>query len=246
MSGNDRIRRQRRRTRQPHGGGERIRAKGGRTSGSRQWLERHLNDPYVAAAQREGYRARAAFKLLELDDKFGFLRRGGRVLDLGAAPGSWCQVARERVGGKGVVIGLDLLEVEPLAGATLIQGDVYDPEMPQRLREALGGAADVVLSDMAPNTTGHKRTDRLRVEAVAEAALDLAESVLAPGGAFVAKLYQTGGSDAVTDRLKHGFDRVRHMKPPASRGESPEVYVVATGFRPAASEDETPDPDTVR
>lgn len=230
MTGNDRIRRQRRRTRQPHGGGERVRAKGGRTTGSRQWLERHLNDPYVAAAHREGYRARAAFKLAELDDKHHFLHRGARVLDLGAAPGSWCQVARERVGPSGVVVGVDLLEVEPLDGAVFLQGDVHDPEMPGRLREALGGAADVVLSDMAPNTTGHKPTDRLRVEAVAEAALDLAEAVLAPGGAFVAKLYQSGGSDAVTDRLKQRFDRVRHMKPPASRGESPEVYVVATGY----------------
>jgi len=242
MSGNDRIRRQRRRTRRGQGG-ERIRAKGGRTSGSRDWLERHLNDPYVAAAQREGYRARAAFKLLEIDDKHGLLRRGARVLDLGAAPGSWCQVARERVGEAGAVVGLDLLEIEPLPGVSFLQGDVHDPEEPDRLREALGGAAEVVLSDMAPNTTGHKPTDRLRVAAVAEAALDVAEAVLAPGGAFVAKLYQTDGGDDATARLKQRFDRVRHMKPPASRGESPEVYVVATGYRPPAS-GSTPEADT--
>jgi 23S rRNA (uridine2552-2'-O)-methyltransferase len=229
MAGNDRIRRQRRKARRPAGQG-RLKPGKARDASSRQWLERQWNDPYVAAAARDGYRARSAYKLIEIDDRHRILPAAGRVLDLGAAPGSWCQVARQRVGPDGVVVGLDLLESEPLPGATLVVGDVHDPETAAPLRAALGGPADAVLSDMAPNTTGHKPTDRLRVEAVAEAALDLAEEVLAPGGSFLAKMLHAGGSNAVTDRLKQRFRRVEHIKPPASRSESDEVYVLATGF----------------
>ncbi|PPQ26515.1 RlmE family RNA methyltransferase [Rhodopila globiformis] len=204
-----------------------------RSSASTRWLARQLNDPYVAAARQQGWRSRAAFKLLELDEKFHLIRPGVRVLDLGAAPGGWTQVAVKR--GAKSVLALDLLPMDPIPGATVLQGDFNDPAMPERLREALGGEADVVLSDMAPNTTGHAATDHLRIVALAELALDFAVQVLAPGGAFVAKVFQGGSEKQILDLLKRNFASVRHAKPPASRKESSELYVVATGFRGQAA-----------
>lgn len=200
-----------------------------RTPSSRRWLERQLNDPYVRAAQQRGWRSRAAFKLLELDQRFQLIPRGGAVLDLGAAPGGWAQVALAQ--GAARVVGVDLLPIDPLPGATFLQGDFHDPEMPARLAAALGGAAALVLSDLAPNTTGHAATDHLRIMALAELALDLAASVLAPDGAFVTKLFQGGAERTMLERLKRDFATVRHAKPPASRKESRELYVVAKGFR---------------
>jgi len=203
-----------------------------RSPASARWLARQLNDPYVAAARQQGWRSRAAFKLLELDDRFHLIRPGVRVLDLGAAPGGWTQVAAKR--GAKSVLAVDLLPMDPIPGATVIQGDFNDPAMPDRLREALGGPADVVLSDMAPNTTGHAATDHLRIVALAELALDFAVQVLAPGGAFVAKVFQGGSEKQILDVLKRNFAQVRHAKPPASRKDSSELYVVATGFRGGA------------
>jgi 23S rRNA (uridine2552-2'-O)-methyltransferase len=200
-----------------------------RTAASARWLARQLNDPYVAAAKAQGWRSRAAFKMIELDDKFQLIRKGVRVLDLGAAPGGWTQVAVKR--GAASVLAVDLLPIEPVRGATIIQGDFTDPDMPQRLTEALGGAADLVLSDMAPNTTGHSATDHIRIVALAEMAVDFAVQVLSPGGAFVAKVFQGGSERAVLDRLKRHFIQVKHAKPPASRKESSELYVVALGFK---------------
>ncbi len=196
---------------------------------SQAWLRRQLNDPYVAAARKQGWRSRAAFKLLELDQKFALLKPGLSVLDLGAAPGGWSQVAVRQ--GAARVVGLDLLPIDPIPGATMLQGDFNDPEMPARLIEALGGGADLVLSDMAPNTTGHAATDHVRIIALAELALDLALQVLRPGGGFVAKVFQGGSEKHMLTPLKHAFTTVRHAKPPASRKQSSELYVVATGFR---------------
>jgi 23S rRNA (uridine2552-2'-O)-methyltransferase len=210
-----------------------VRTSRGRTASSQRWLARQLNDPYVRAAQREGWRSRAAFKLIELDDRFHLIRRGARVLDLGAAPGGWTQVAVRR--GAGVVVGVDLLAMETVPGATLIQGDVQDAAMPARLAEALGGPADLVLSDMAPNTTGHTATDHLRIMALAELALDFAVTILAPGGGFVCKVFQGGSERQALERMRRAFTQVRHAKPPASRKESSELYVVATGFRGSRS-----------
>jgi 23S rRNA (uridine2552-2'-O)-methyltransferase len=200
-----------------------------RTPASARWLARQLNDPYVVAAKQQGWRSRAAFKLLELDDKFHLIAKGARVLDLGAAPGGWTQVAVKR--GAGAVLAVDLLPIDPIHGAELIQGDFNDPTMPARLAEMLGGAVDLVLSDMAPNTTGHSATDHIRIVALAELALDFAVGVLAPGGAFVAKVFQGGSERGLLEVLKRNFATVRHAKPPASRKESSELYVVATGFR---------------
>lgn len=200
-----------------------------RSPASARWLARQLNDPYVAAAKAQGWRSRAAFKLIELDDKFHLIRKGARVLDLGAAPGGWTQVAVKR--GAASVLAVDLLPIEPIRGAALIQGDFTDADMPERLIQALGGEADLVLSDMAPNTTGHAATDHLRIVALAEMALDFAVQVLAPGGGFVAKVFQGGSEKQILDVLKRSFATVRHAKPPASRKESSELYVVATGFR---------------
>lgn len=207
----------------------RVRTAGKRSVSSNRWLARQLNDPYVTAARQQGLRSRAAFKLMELDDKFHLLRRGVRVLDLGAAPGGWSQVAIAR--GAASVVGVDLLPVDPVGGATIIQGDFTDTDMPQRLKDLLGGPADIVLSDMAPNTTGHAATDHLRIMGLTEMALDFAIEVLADGGAFVAKVFQGGSERTILDRLKRHFAVVRHAKPPASRKESSELYVVATGFR---------------
>ena len=199
------------------------------STASQAWLRRQLNDPYVAAARAQGWRSRAAFKLIELDEKFGLLRPGLRVLDLGAAPGGWSQVAVRR--GAGLIIGLDLLPIDAIAGATMLQGDFTDPATPARLTEALGGPADLVLSDMAPNTTGHAATDHIRIIALAELALDLALQTLAPGGAFVAKVFQGGSEKEMLVPLKQNFAGVKHAKPPSSRKESSELYVVAQGYR---------------
>ncbi len=200
-----------------------------RSPASAEWLRRQLNDPYVIAAKQQGWRSRAAFKLLELDERFRIIARGARVLDLGAAPGGWTQVALRR--GAGVVVGVDLLPTDPIPGATFILGDFNDPDMPERLTAALGGQADLVLSDMAPNTTGHAATDHLRIMALAELAAAFAREVLVPGGAFVGKVFQGGSERAMLEALKRDFVSVRHAKPPASRKESSELYVVAVGFR---------------
>jgi 23S rRNA (uridine2552-2'-O)-methyltransferase len=198
---------------------------------SRSWLERQLNDPYVRAAKQEGFRSRAAFKLVELDDKFHFLRKGARVLDLGAAPGGWTQVAVKRIGENGAVVAADSLEMEPMSGATVLQCDLLDAATPDLLKQALGGPADVVLTDMAAPTTGHRATDHLRTVALFEAALDVASDVLKPGGVFVGKVFQGGASGALLARVKKMFREVKHVKPPASRAESVELYLVAAGFR---------------
>jgi 23S rRNA (uridine2552-2'-O)-methyltransferase len=200
-----------------------------RSPASTAWLKRQLNDPYVVAAKQQGWRSRAAFKLQELDDKFHLIQKGARVLDLGAAPGGWTQVAVKR--GAGAVLGVALLPIDPIHGATLIQGDFTDPDMPARLTAELGGGADLVLSDMAPNTTGHSATDHIRIVALAEMALDFAIQILSPGGAFVAKVFQGGSEKQLLDVLKKNFATVRHAKPPASRKDSSELYVVAMGFR---------------
>ena len=212
----------------------RIKTAGRRKASSTQWLERQLNDPYVAEAKRLGYRSRAAFKLQQLDDRFHFLKPGARVIDLGAAPGGWTQVAAERVKaatGRGRVVGIDLLAVDSVPGATLLLGDFLAEEAPGRLRQTLGGPADVVLSDMAAPATGHAATDHVRILALAEAAHAFAREVLAPGGAFVAKLFQGGAERTLLEALRRDFASVRHAKPPASRSESAEIYVVALGFR---------------
>ena len=200
-----------------------------RSPASARWLARQLNDPYVTAAKQQGWRSRAAFKLLELDDKFQLIHKGFRVLDLGAAPGGWTQVAVKR--GAASVLALDLLPIDPIHGASIRQGDFIDPDMPEQLLAELGGTADLVLSDMAPNTTGHASTDHIRIVALAEMALDFAIRILSPGGAFVAKVFQGGSEKQILDVLKRNFATVRHAKPPSSRKESSELYVVAKGFK---------------
>lgn len=205
-----------------------------RSAASKRWLERQLNDPYVTAAHRYGYRSRAAYKLIELDDRFHFLKRGGRVVDLGAAPGGWTQVAVARVGENGKVLGVDRTAMDPIPGAEVLILDLLDPDAPERIRAALNGPADVVLSDMAASSTGHHQTDHLRNVALCEAALEMAEDVLALGGGFVAKVLRGGAERTLLDRVKRGFASVRHVKPPASRPDSSEIYLVATGFRAGA------------
>jgi 23S rRNA (uridine2552-2'-O)-methyltransferase len=200
----------------------------GRSQSSRAWLQRQLNDPYVAAAKTKGYRSRAAFKLVELNEKFRFLKKGARVLDLGAAPGGWSQVA---AGAGAQVVAADLLEMEPLAGVIFFQADLTDPHVPEMLKQALGGAADVVLTDMAAPTTGHRATDHIRTIALVEIALEVALDSLRPGGTFVGKVFQGGSSGDLLARLKKAFREVKHVKPPASRQESVELYVVASGFK---------------
>lgn len=217
----------------------RLRTGKGRTTSSANWLRRQLRDPYVAAAQRAGLRSRAAFKLIELDDRFHFLKRGARVVDLGAAPGGWSLVAAERVGSgaagarAGRVVAIDIQEMEPVPGVEILHLDFLAPEAPERLRAALGGGADVVLSDMAAPATGHPQTDHLRIMALLEAAYDFARSVLEPGGAFIGKVLRGGAERDLLDLLKRDFAEVRHVKPPASRKDSAEIYVVALGFRGA-------------
>jgi 23S rRNA (uridine2552-2'-O)-methyltransferase len=204
---------------------------------SRQWLTRQLNDPYVHEAKRRGYRSRAAFKLIEIDDRAKLLKPGQRVVDLGAAPGGWTQVAVERVragrAGGGTVVAIDRLPMDPVPGATVLEGDMTDPDNDARVLSALGGPADVVLSDMSPATVGHAQTDHLRIVALVEAAADFALRHLAPGGAFVAKVFEGGTEQTLLLRLKKSFAGIRHVKPPASRKGSAEIYLVATGFRGA-------------
>ena len=206
----------------------------GRTLSSKLWLERQLNDPYVARARREGYRSRAAYKLIEIDDRSRFLKPGGVVVDLGAAPGGWSQVAAKRIGaeqGKGRVVAIDVLDMPSLPGVAFQQFDFMDEDAPHKLMQLLGGPANVVLSDMAANATGHKRTDHLRTMALVEAAAAFACDVLAPGGTFLSKVLQGGTENQLLSRLKRAFASVKHVKPEASRAGSSELYLLATGFR---------------
>jgi 23S rRNA (uridine2552-2'-O)-methyltransferase len=213
---------------------QRLKTARKRTLSSQKWLERQLNDPYVARAKRDGYRSRAAYKLLEIDEKYHLLKPGQRVVDLGAAPGGWSQIAAAKVGstqGRGRVVGIDLLPIDPLPGVEFIQLDFLDEDAPRTLMDLLGGPADIVMSDMAANTTGHKKTDHLRIVGLAEAAIVFAREVLTPGGAFVAKVFQGGTENQLLADLKRDFSVVRHVKPGASRADSSELYVLATGFR---------------
>jgi 23S rRNA (uridine2552-2'-O)-methyltransferase len=210
-----------------------------RSLSSTLWLERQLNDPYVAQAKREGFRSRAAYKLLEMTEKHKLFKPGQRIVDLGAAPGGWSQIAAREVKsaeGKGRVIGIDLLEIEPIAGVEFKVMDFHDANAPNKLREWLGGPADGVMSDMAANATGHRKTDHLRIVGLAELAVDFAVSVLAPGGFFIAKVLQGGSEGDLLARLKKDFATVRHLKPKASRADSAEMYVLATGFRGKSAE----------
>ena len=209
---------------------QRIRTAKGRKISSTKWIERQLADPYVRKAKAEGYRSRAAYKLIELDERFGFLKGARRVIDLGIAPGGWTQVVRKQVP-QATVVGIDLLETDPIDGATILQMDFMDDSAPDSLKEALGGPADLVLSDMAANTVGHPQTDHLRTMALVEAALDFAGEVLRPGGAFVAKVLAGGADAGLVAELKRRFTAVKHAKPPASRKGSSEWYVVAQGFK---------------
>jgi 23S rRNA (uridine2552-2'-O)-methyltransferase len=225
------------------GGGERelkTRVKTGksRSLSSKLWLERQLNDPYVARAKREGYRSRAVYKLAEIDDKYRFLKPGGRVVDLGAAPGGWSQIAAKRTGAadgkdrvRGRVIAIDILDMDPVPGVDFLKLDFLDPSAPDILKERLGGKADVVLSDMAANATGHRKTDHLKIVGLVEAAAEFAAEILAPGGAFLAKVIQGGTEGELLAMLKRDFATVRHVKPAASRADSAELYMLATGFR---------------
>ena len=210
--------------------GRRVKTARGRTASSTRWLERQLNDPYVRQAKAEGYRSRAAYKLAELDDRFALLRRATRVVDLGIAPGGWSQVVRKRAP-KAAVVGIDLLPTEPIEGVTIFQMDFMADEAPQALAEALGGPPDLVLSDMAANTVGHKQTDHLRTMGLVEAAAHFAVETLAEGGAFVAKVLAGGTDTDLLALLKQHFRTVKHAKPPASRKGSSEWYVVAQGFK---------------
>jgi 23S rRNA (uridine2552-2'-O)-methyltransferase len=209
----------------------RLRTAKGRTTASQKWLERQLNDPYVRAARAAGWRSRAAFKIIELDEKYKLFKPNQRVVDLGAAPGGWTQVAVQRVGEQGRVVALDLLPMDEIPGSILLQGDFEDLAVEQAVLQALDGPADLVLSDMAPNTTGHNATDHLRILALIDLALDFASKVLVPGGGFVAKAFQGGTEREMLNRMKRDFASVKHAKPPASRKGSAEMYVVAQGFR---------------
>jgi 23S rRNA (uridine2552-2'-O)-methyltransferase len=202
-----------------------------RSQSSRQWLERQLNDPYVARAKREGFRSRAAFKLIEIDDKYRLLKKGGRVVDLGAAPGGWSQVAMKRVGADGRVVAIDIQEMAPVPGVDFAVIDFLDAKAPGLLKDKLGGEADVVLSDMAANATGHRKTDHLKIMALVEAAAEFAAEVLKPGGSFLAKVLQGGTEPTLLAALKRNFAKIHHVKPAASRADSAELYLLATGFR---------------
>jgi len=227
---------------QPGGGGSgrsrggrvRLKSARGRTTSSQRWLTRQLNDPYVAAAKAAGYRSRAAFKLIELDDRFGLLKGARRIVELGAAPGGWTQVVRQRAPGARIV-AIDILPMEPVPGAVILDLDITAPEAEARILGELGGQPDLVLSDMAANTVGHKQTDHLRTMTLIELGLDFAEAHLAPGGALVAKVLAGGADQALVARMKRAFAQVRHVKPQSSRADSSEWYVVATGFRPPAT-----------
>jgi 23S rRNA (uridine2552-2'-O)-methyltransferase len=211
----------------------RVKSGKGRKLSSKLWLERQLNDPYVARAKREGLRSRAAYKLMEIDDKAKLLKRGARVIDLGAAPGGWSQAAAKRVGspGRGRVIAIDILPMETVAGVDFAQLDFLDAGAPEKLKAMLGGPADVVMSDMAANATGHRKTDHLKIVALVEAAAEFARDVLAPGGAFLAKVLQGGTEGSLLAGLKRDYTNVKHVKPAASRSDSSELYLLATGFR---------------
>jgi 23S rRNA (uridine2552-2'-O)-methyltransferase len=212
----------------------RLKSRKERSLSSRRWLERQINDPYVGRAKREGHRSRAAYKLIEIDDKYRLLRKGARVVDLGAAPGGWSQVAAERSGsatGAGHVVAIDRLAMTPIPGVDFLQLDFLDEHAGAALTAALGGKADIVLSDMASNATGHRKTDHLRIMALAEAAADFAREVLAPGGAFLCKVLQGGTEATLLAKLKRDFVAVKHVKPSASRSDSRELYLLATGFR---------------
>src|SRR5258708_7882146 len=213
-----------------------VRLKSGkdRSASSTLWLERQLSDPYVIRAKREGFRSRAAFKLIEIDDKHHLLKPGARVADLGAAPGGWSQVAAKRVGARGGVVGIDILAMDEIPGVDFAQIASLDPAAPDKLKTMLGGPADVVLSDMAANATGHRPTDHLKIMALVEAAAEFASEVLKDGGAFLAKVIQGGTESALLAALKRDFATVKHVKPAASRADSAELYVLATGFRGAS------------
>ncbi len=223
----------------------RVRSARGRRTSSTKWLQRQLNDPYVAAAKRQGYRSRAAFKLIEIDDRHHILKPGLAVVDLGAAPGGWTQIAVERVkavDGRGQVVALDISEMDAVAGADVLQLDFMDDSAPDRIRELLcDGGADVVLSDMAEPSTGHARTDHLRIMALAEAAAEFAAEVLRPGGSLVCKVFQGGTEKDLLSALKRDYAAVRHVKPPASRSDSSELYVLATRFRGREAGSSKPD-----
>ena len=214
----------------------RLKTKKNRTVSQKRWLERQLNDPYVAAARHEGYRSRAAFKLIEIDDKYRLLKPGARVVDLGAAPGGWSEIAAKRIGaatgkGGGKVVAIDILEMAPIPGVEFMQLDFLDAQAPARLTAALGGGADVVLSDMAANATGHKKTDQLKIMALVEAGAEFAREVLRPGGSFLTKVLQGGTEATLLGGLKRDYSQVKHVKPAASRADSSELYLLATGFR---------------
>ncbi|GLS43366.1 RlmE family RNA methyltransferase [Methylobacterium brachythecii] len=215
---------------------QRVKTGRGRTLSQKRWLERQLNDPYVARAKREGYRSRAAFKLIEIDERFNLLKPGQKIVDLGAAPGGWSQVAAKKIGAEGKIVGIDLLEIEPMTGVEFITLDFLDPTAPGILTELLGGPADFVMSDMAANTTGHKKTDHLRIIGLAEVAAEFAREILAPGGSYLAKVFQGGTEGDLLNDLKRDFATVRHVKPNASRADSSELYVLATGFRGRGAE----------
>lgn len=210
----------------------RLKTSKGRTTSSQRWLSRQLNDPYVQRAKTAGYRSRAAYKLMEIDDKFKILKRGSKVVDLGAAPGGWTQVVLERVGPQGSVVGIDLTPMDPIQGAHLICGDFCDAEVVKILTESLEGPVNVVLSDMAAPSTGHTQTDHIRIMMLADEAFAFAQSVLAKGGTFVVKVLRGGTEKELLNLLKKHFEKVSHFKPPASRSDSAEMYVVAIGFRP--------------
>jgi 23S rRNA (uridine2552-2'-O)-methyltransferase len=218
----------------------RVKSGGARSLSSRLWLERQLNDPYVLRAKREGYRSRAAYKLIEIDDRFRFLKPGGVVVDLGAAPGGWSQVAANRVAagqGRGRVVAIDVVDMAGIPGLEFLRVDFLDADTPDRVQAMLDGPADVVLSDMAANATGHKRTDHLRTMGLVEASAEFAREVLEPGGAFLAKVLQGGTEHQLLARLKRDFATVRHVKPAASRADSAELYLLATGFHGRPSSD---------
>lgn len=217
----------------------RVKTARGRKSSSTRWLQRQLNDPYVAEAKRQGLRSRSAFKLMQMDDQHGFLKPGAHVVDLGAAPGGWSEVAAKRVKaveGQGKVVAIDVHDIEPIAGVTFLHADFYDDDAPDRLKEALGGPADVVMSDMAAHASGHRKTDHLKIIALCEVALDFACDVLKPGGVFVAKVLQGGTEHELLAVMRQSFGSVAHVKPDASRADSAELYVLAKDFRGGGSD----------
>jgi 23S rRNA (uridine2552-2'-O)-methyltransferase len=210
----------------------RVKAKHNRTESSRQWLQRHMNDPYVAQAQEDGYRSRAAYKLLQLDEKFKILKPGMKIIDLGAAPGGWCQVAKQKTSGKGgKIVAIDILPMDPIEKIDILCMDFTDDAAPEKLKQMIGGPVDLVMSDIAPNTTGHPGTDHIRILVLAEMAAHFAIDVLAPGGTYVCKFFQGGAEKDILNLLKKHFAKTKHAKPPASRQESSETYLVAQGFR---------------